>query len=163
MLAAPVLACGCCLDGSLLFLFPFFLYWTVVFAGWLLIGGWVAMFAHIRGIALPVSPIRWFFWALVTLVATFVPLMGALITPLALVESVWMFRLCGSLLERRRRLRARALNRSSAPEEPGGLPQLNEPLVRFAYSLQTIAFMACLGLIVPAYTRLVAQMMARGW
>jgi hypothetical protein len=159
MIAAPSLACGFCLDGSLLFVFPFFLYWTVVFVGWLLIGGWVAVFARIRGIALPVSPFRWFLWALATLAVTCVPLMGALITPLAFVESVWLFRLGNSLLERRRRLRARGLKRSCATEEPAGLPRLNEPLVRFAYSLQTIAFMACLGLIVPAYIRLVARMM----
>jgi hypothetical protein len=163
MSPAPTLACGGCMDVEFLRAFPFFFYWTVVFLGWLLIGSRVAVWARLQGNTLPISAPRWLLWSVVTLVCLCLLLAGSIAVPLAIIECAWLYRLARSLIERREMLRAQARDVIPAPPEERKLKLLRVPLVRFAYSLQTIALMACLGLVVPAYLRLIVRMKELGY
>ena len=93
-MTSPVLACGACLDASILRGAPFFLYWTVVFLIWALpFGIPFAVYAKRRGVKLAIHPLRYLIYAVVTVVA-FIPLaMGAVLGPMSLFMVVWLLQL----------------------------------------------------------------------
>lgn len=146
-----LLACGLCLDGNVLFVFPFVFYWLLVLLCWSLgLGTWLAFARRdVYGppLELPMNPLRYLLVAPLLIVVLVPFTMGAVLTPLVPLMLVWVVRLGLSI---------------RAPV----LPTIAEPrrlrLVSIYRSVQRVVFTVALLLVPVAYVRWFVQMRAIG-